>query len=81
MKSTKCWQSSRLKGKAPAPSSAPIWLQTAHAKVVADQVEACEATARPTWSNGYATVERITSSMTALMCPGTLLESIDKEVD
>jgi hypothetical protein len=38
MKSTKCWQSSRLKGKAPAPSSAPIWLQTAHAQVVADRL-------------------------------------------
>jgi hypothetical protein len=30
--------SSRLKGKAPAPSSAPIWVQTAHARVVADRL-------------------------------------------
>jgi hypothetical protein len=44
------------------------------------QPGACEATARPTWSNGYATVERVTSSMTALMCSATLLESIDKKL-
>jgi hypothetical protein len=30
------------------------------------QVAACEATARPTWSNGYATIERVNFSVTAM---------------
>jgi len=30
------------------------------------QVGACEATARPTWSNGYATIERVNFSVRAM---------------
>jgi hypothetical protein len=31
-KSTKCRRIVKVEGKAPAPSSAPIWLETAHAQ-------------------------------------------------
>ena len=52
------------------------------------QVGACEATARPTWSNGYATIERVNFSVRAMSNEGpvtsaraekpTLLDAITK---